>query len=196
MLTRCFSMFIPMAILYTAIGFWARDLFRSTSKLLFQFRLFKEDETKMPTTEMLLYKNKLMAKDTIDRLHRKVKEDFNLDMKSAEEELKDEREARLSIVEAVGAMRNVTRGNEILEQANYRYGFSRNLLGGLVWALVILLILLVAYLILCPLLWWVTLLGMLFVILQGIASYIGLKAKARNYAKTLADVYLTTKVGS
>lgn len=52
------STFVSIAIIYVAIGFYIRELFRSTSKILFQFPLFKEDETKMPTTEFLLWRNK------------------------------------------------------------------------------------------------------------------------------------------
>ena len=44
--------FLPIAIIYGAIGYFARSLFRDASKMIFQFPMFKEDETDMPTTRL------------------------------------------------------------------------------------------------------------------------------------------------
>ena len=61
------STFASIAIIYAAIGFYIREVFRSTSKFLFQFPLFKEDETKMPTTEFLLWRNKICLMSKLQR---------------------------------------------------------------------------------------------------------------------------------
>lgn len=37
-----------------AVGYLVREVFKETSKWLFQYRLFKKDETEMSTTKMLL----------------------------------------------------------------------------------------------------------------------------------------------
>lgn len=49
------GLFIPVALIYGALAYWVRQLFIDASKRLFQFRLFKEDETEMPTTKLLLW---------------------------------------------------------------------------------------------------------------------------------------------
>lgn len=189
---RGISTFLPMAIVYAALGFAARETFRSTSKMLFQFPIFKEDETKMPTTEMLLYKSKLMSRNENDCIRRKVFADFGLKMMSPEEEFQDEYEARKNIVAAVGVIKNVTRGDKIVVQANYRYGFCRNLLGGLVWALIILVAIFVVCLFMSCSYWWIPLIGIGLVIVQGFLTYLSYKARARNYARTLFHAYMAT----
>lgn len=191
---RGVSTFLPVAIVYAAVGYAAREMFRSTSKMLFQFPIFKEDETKMPTTEMLLYKSKLISRYENDCIRRKVFADSGLKMMTPEEELQDEYEARKNIIAAVGVIRNVTRNDKIVEQANYRYGFCRNLLGGLVWAFVILVSIFVACLFMSCSYWWIPLVGIVFVIVQGLFNYWSYKARARNYARTLFNAYMTTTV--
>ena len=39
------GVFVPVGVVYGAIGYFARQLFRDASKMFFQFPLFKEDET-------------------------------------------------------------------------------------------------------------------------------------------------------
>ena len=46
--------FVPIAFVYAAIGFFVRSLFRDASKMIFQFPMFKEDETDMPTSKPLI----------------------------------------------------------------------------------------------------------------------------------------------
>lgn len=184
---------ISTLVVFAALGFFMRETFRQTSKLLFQFSMFKEDETKMPTTEMLIYKNHIIAKDEISEISAKLQRDFQTKLPTEEEQIDDEKESRLRIVHAVGLMRNVTRGNKILEQANYRYGFRRNMLGGLVWAMLFQTIILIAILFkdlsigLC-------LIGYLLIAAQSLIAWSSLKPAARNYAKVLFDVYRTTKI--
>lgn len=191
---RGISTFLPMAIVYASFGFAAREVFRSTSKMLFQIPLFKENETNMPTTEMLLYKNRLMSRNENDNIRRKVFTDFGLTMMSPDEELQDEREARLNIVAAVGKIRNVTRNDKILVQANYRYGFCRNLLGGLIWALIILVAIFVGCRFVSSSYWRIPLIGIALVIVQGLLYYWSYKARAKNYARTLFNAYMTMRI--
>jgi len=126
--------FIPV-VLFASIGFLMRSIFKEPAKKILQYPLFKEDETRMPTTEFLLWHTSKMSKSQKRQIHQQVKNDFGITLLSEAKESQNEIEARLTIVDAVGKIRNVTRGNPILLKANYEYGFWRNLIGGLAWAL-------------------------------------------------------------
>ena len=51
-----------------AVGYLVRELFKETSKVLFQYPLFKRDETEMPTTKMLLWQYKAIS----DAYHKEI----------------------------------------------------------------------------------------------------------------------------
>ena len=168
-----------------------RELFRSTSKMIFQFPMFKENETRMPTTELLLWKNKLLSRSQIEQVHHKLQAQYGYLMLDEQQEYADELEARRNIVGAVGIMKEATRGNKMLLQCNYRYGYQRNLLGGLVWSFMIVLLLLIAsyvynlkYMAGC----W---LALIFVLIQGVVAFFFMKYAARNYARTLIITFIS-----
>lgn len=179
------------AVVYAALGFYIRELFRCTSKLIFQFPMFREDETKMPTTEFLMWKNKKLSHTQIEQVHHIMQSQYNYMMLTAQQENDDEQEARRNIVGAVGIMKETTRGNKMLLQCNYRYGYQRNLLGGLVWSFMIVLLLLIAsyvynlkYMAGC----W---LALIFVLIQGVVAFFFMKYAARNYARTLIITFIS-----
>lgn len=179
------------AVVYAALGFYIRELFRCTSKLIFQFPMFREDETKMPTTEFLMWQNKKLSHTQIEQVHHIMQSQYNYMMLTAQQENDDEQEARRNIVGAVGIMKEATRGNKMLLQCNYRYGYQRNLLGGLVWSFMIVLLLLIAsyvynlkYMVGC----W---LALIFVLIQGVAAFFFMKYAARNYARTLIITFIS-----
>ena len=185
------SIIVSSAVVYAAIGFYIRELFRSTSKLIFQFSMFKEDETKMPTTEFLMWKNKQLSHSQIEIVHSILCSQYNYIMFDEQKEIADELEARRNIVGAVGIMREATRGNKMLLQCNYRYGYQRNMLGGLVWSfLMVSIFLLVNYV--CALSYdtscWISL---LFILLQGGVAFLFMKYAARNYARTLITTFIS-----
>ncbi|WP_270533141.1 hypothetical protein [Segatella copri] len=185
------STFASIAIIYAAIGFYIREVFRSTSKFLFQFPLFKEDETKMPTTEFLLWRNKILSHEQITKVHSIMLEKYGYAMLDEEHEATDEHEARLNIIGAVGIMRKATRGDKILLQCNYRYGFQRNMLGGVVWSfLAIFLFMIISSInslpFVCP-----CLIGLILILAQGIFAFVSMKYTARNYARTLINTFVS-----
>lgn len=185
------SIIVSSAVVYAAIGFYIRELFRSTSKLIFQFPMFKEDETKMPTTEFLLWNNKQISRSQIEKVHSILCSQYNYMMFDEQEEITDELEARRNIVGAVGIMREATRGNKMLLQCNYRYGYQRNMLGGLVWSfMMVLIFLLVNYV--CALSYvtscWIAL---SLILLQGVIAFFFMKYAARNYARTLIITFIS-----
>lgn len=190
-ITKIIGIFIPLAVVYSAIGFAAKELFRTTSKLCFQNVLYSEDETKMPTTEFLLWRTQFMPQSMKQQVRDKLLNEENYKMLTKEEELQDEREARLNIVGAVRIIRQRTWGHEVLTQYNYQYGYWRNLLGGLVWAILYVgaMFVLNFY---CPHIsnsWIYS--GIAFNILLGIVSFFALRNNGKVYASHLFPIYLT-----
>lgn len=185
---------IPLVV-FLALGYFLRERIRATSKILFQFPLFKEDETKMPTTDFLMWSSEYS--DEMKRAIRsKVKKDFNYTMPSREDEKKNEKAARMNIAAIVGSMRNKAResGDAVYTQANYRYGYNRNLLGGLVWAFLITVILMILNFFTKSIdyRWFIVALA-LIVIWSLIEFFVFYKYSARNYARQLFDTYLAMK---
>ena len=69
------GLFIPVALIYGALAYWIRQLFIDASKRLFQFRLFKEDETEMPTTKLLLWSSDVRKSEAdIKRIAEKIRQ--------------------------------------------------------------------------------------------------------------------------
>lgn len=82
------GLFIPVALIYGALAYWIRQLFIDASKRLFQFRLFKEDETEMPTTKLLLWSSDVRKSEAdIKRIAEKIKTDFGIQLLSKDEEI-------------------------------------------------------------------------------------------------------------
>lgn len=185
---------IPVVV-FLALGYFLRERIRATSKLLFQFPLFKEDETHMPTTDILMW-----SSDYSDEMKKairdKVKKDFNYTMPSKEDERKDEKAARKNIAAIVGSMRNKTResGDTVYTQANYRYGYNRNLLGGLVWSFLITVLLMILNFLTKSICyqWFIGAL-VLIIFWELLEFFVFYKYSARNYARQLFDTYLAIK---
>ena len=177
---------IPVVV-FLALGFFLRERIRATSKILFQFPLFKEDGTHMPTTDFLMWSSDY-SDEMKKAIRKKVKQDFNYTMPSKEDEQKDENAARLNIAFIVGSMRKKARGAEDVDdtQANYRYGYNRNLLGGLVWSFLITTLLMVLNFLVKSICykWFVIALisTLLWLLIEYFVFY---KYSARNYARQL-----------
>lgn len=184
--------FVPVACIYGALGYFARMLFRDASKALFQFPMFKEDETEMPTTVLLLKTSKnRLSNSAIDRIAQKVENDFGIKLFSEEEEKNDILEAKRTIVDAVGKMREVTRTNSILHNYNIDFGFCRNYLGATIYSLAILVIILFINLAFQIGNWRFTIGAMVVQLLFGVIVYFSLKSKGYSYARALFNAYLS-----
>lgn len=184
--------FVPIAIIYGAIGFFASSLFRDASKMIFQFPMFKEDETDMPTTRLLLWNDsKALSKNEIEIIAKKVKDDFGIRLLSQEETIKNPQEARKTIVSAVGKIREVTRDNPNLLNYNIDFGFCRNYLGGSVYSLLAILILAIIGTLTNTADWRILLLAAGLQIVFSIIMYLTLKYKGYTYARALYNAYLS-----
>lgn len=186
------GLFIPVALIYGALAYWIRQLFIDTSKLLFQFRLFREDETEMPTTKLLLWScEKRKSEADIKQIAEKVKIDFGIQLLSKDEEIANLSEAKRTIVDAVGKIREVTRKNENLQQYNRKYGFCRNYLGACVYATGAIILALATNFILDMPYARILLVALVVQILLGIIDYASYKSKAYDYAKAMYNAYIT-----
>lgn len=185
---------IPVVVFF-ALGFLLKERIRATSKILFQFPLFKEDETKMPTTDFLMWSSDY-SYEMKKSIRNKVKKDFNFTMPTKDDEMKDEIAARKNIAAIVGSMRKMAResGDIVYIQANYRYGYNRNLLGGLVLSFLITLMLMVLNAFINSICYKWFIVAVFFIILWFVIEYfVFYKYSARNYARQLFETYLAIK---
>lgn len=186
------GLFVPVTLVYGALAYWARQLFIDASKLLFQFRLFKEDETEMPTTKLLLWSSEERKSEAdIKQIAAKVKTDFGIQLLSKDEEIANLAEAKRTIVDAVGKIREVTRKNENLQQYNRKYGFCRNYLGSCVYATGLITLMLIVNFTLNMPYTLILLMALGTQILLGILDYLSYKSKAYDYARAMYNAYLT-----
>ena len=141
----------------------------------------------MPSTDFLMWSSDY-SDEMKKAIRNKVKKDFNYTMPSKEDERKDENAARKNIAAIVGSMRNKAR------EANYRYGYNRNLLGGLVWSFIITAVLMILNFLIKSICykWFIGTLAI--IILWGLLEFfVFYKYSARNYARQLFDTYLAIK---
>jgi len=139
LITRISISLIPAGLLTAAFSFYLKNFIRSISKWIFQFRYFKEDESYMPTTELLLWNNHRLSDSYKKRIRDKIKSMFDTTLYSREKETKNEKEARRLIAEVIPQLRNKTRDDDILFGYNCYFGSIRNVLGGCVVAMIILI---------------------------------------------------------
>ena len=186
------EVFIPIALFYSALAYWIRQLFIDASKILFQFPIFKEDETEMPTTQLLLWSsNKRKSEDEIKQIASKIFTDFGIKLLTKEEEIANLSEAKRTIVDAVGKIREVTRKNENLQQYNRKYGFCRNYLGACVYAIGVIIIALIVNFILDMTYTKILLISLIIQVLLGVIDYMSYKSKGYDYARAMYNAYMT-----
>ena len=85
--------------------------------------MFKKDETEMPTTQMLLWRNEIISPEYHNEIAAKVKETFGRKLPTRKEEEADHGLSKMRIAEIVSQIRQNCRGDEILRQYNIEFGF-------------------------------------------------------------------------
>lgn len=179
------------ALVCVAVGYMMREVFKSTSKILFQYPLFKFEETEMPTTQRLLWSKGIISESYHQQIADKVEKTFGVHLLTKDEELQNPHEAKLAIANAVLQMRGYTRGEKFLRQYNYEYGFCRNYLGAGVWSLVFISAIGITNVFLG---WLPTSMVVAFFlgqILLMLLFFYFLKWRAKEYAKYLFSTFLT-----
>ena len=102
---------------------------RSISKMIIENKRYG-GETKMPTTNFLLFENDFYSNEYKSKIQKRISDDFGIKLLSRNEESGNMPEARKRIVEAVSHIRERVKGGRLLLQHNMEYGFFRNLVGG------------------------------------------------------------------
>ena len=191
--TRVVVSLVPTGLLTAAFSFYFKNFVRSISKWIFQFRYFKENESYMPTTELLLWNNQKFTDSYKKRIREKIKETYNVKLSTKESEAKNEQEARKLIAEIIPQLRNITRDNDILFDYNCYFGSMRNALGGCVVAMLIIVILFIINLkyVVVPILLLIipfVLYLLSFIIAKPLLKYFGYE-----YARKLYDAFMQIK---
>lgn len=168
------------ALVCMAVGYFVRELFKETSKLLFQ-----KNETEMPTTQMLLWRNEKISPEYHKELADKVKETFGKKLPTRKEEEADLDMAKKRIAETVRQIRQNCRGDEILRQYNIEFGFCRNYLGASVWSVILIIGMGVVNAFCCWLPWWTVVIALILQILLMAGCYMMLKKRGWTYAEYL-----------
>jgi len=168
-----------------AVGYFVREVFRETSKVLFQKSLFKIDETEMPTTKMLLWQNELISPAYHKEIASKVKATFGIKLPTRAEEQANLPLAKQTIVDAVSQIRQHSREDMILRQYNMEFGFCRNYLGAGVWSIAFILVLSIANIFYGWIPWWALAASLILQVLLMVCCYMLLNFRGRTYAKYL-----------
>lgn len=190
-LYRLLSMVGCAGIFIAACSFLGREICRRMSKYIFQSWFFKEDETKMPTTDLLIYEKSIFSAQQIDNIRNKICSDFTITIPPKEQQ-EESLELRKTITDAVRQIKEKTRSNAILLDYNIRYGFCRNFIGGLSLGILFTLVLIISIMIDCislPIVPTTYALGLQLLLFIG--ALFQLKSVAREYARQLYNVYLT-----
>ena len=173
------------ALVSMAVGYLVREVFKETSKWLFQYPMFKKDETEMPTTKMLLWQNAAISPAYNKVIAAKVKATFGIKLPTAEEEKADLALAKKTIADAVYQIRQNCRGDESLRQYNIEFGFCRNYLGASGWSILFIISIGVANIFYGWLPWWTIVVALVLQVLLMTGSYMLLEVRGWAYARYL-----------
>ena len=173
-----------------SVGYFVSEIFRETSKWLFQYLKFNRDETDMPSSKMLLWKNANITPVYHEQIAAKVKMTFGVKLPTREEELADLDMAKKTIVEVVQQIRQNCRGDKILRQFNIEFGFCRNYLGAGVWSILLLIGMGIVNFFYGWLPWWTIIVAIVIQVLLMAGCYFVLEARGRAYAKCLFATFM------
>ena len=173
------------ALVSMAVGYLVSEIFKETAKWLFQNTLFKNDETEMPTTQMLLWKNAAISPAYHKQIAAKVKVVFGIKLPTQEEEQANLFLAKRTIVDVVSQIRQLSRDDMILRQYNMEFGFCRNYLGAGVWSIILIISLSIANIFCGWLSWWAIVIALLIQFLLMVGCYLLLENRGWTYARAL-----------
>ena len=177
------------ALVSMAVGYLVREVFKETSKWLFQYRVFKKDETEMPTTQMLLWQNEIISPEYHNEIATKVKETFGRKLPTRKEEVAAPGLSKMRIAEIVSQIRQNCRGDEILRQYNIEFGFCRNYLGASVWSLIFIICIGIADIFCRWLPWWTVVVAFVVQVLLMVGCYGILESRGWSYARYLMATF-------
>lgn len=181
------------ALISMALGYLVRELFKETSKWLFQYSIFKKDETEMPTTKMLLWQNAAISPEYHKSIAAAVKATFGIKLPTHKEELADLDMAKRTVADAVQQIRQNCRGDEILRQYNYEFGFCRNYVGASLWSILFIICIGLANSYYSWLPWKALVIAFVLQVLLMVGCYLLLETLGWAYAKCLFATFIGKK---
>ncbi len=181
------------ALVSMAVGYLVRELFKETSKWLFQYPMFKRDETEMPTTKMLLWSNAEISPAYHKQIATKVKTVFGIKLPTPKEEQANLDMAKKTITEVVQQIRQNCRGDEILRQYNIEFGFCRNYLGAGVWSIFLIICIGALNFFYGWLSWWSIIMALVIQTLMMVGCYFVLEIRGQAYARYLFATFMGKK---
>jgi hypothetical protein len=105
------------------------------SKIFIEDRIFGTNGLHFPTTDMLLLSGGKISMEKKALLRDKLSKSFGFNFPTADAETKDMENSRLLARDAVSMIRKEVGKGVMTHQYNIRYGFFRNLIGGVLWAI-------------------------------------------------------------
>jgi hypothetical protein len=190
------QIFVPLKVL-TKISlpfvflYFVTSLSRLIGKEIFE-NWFFQDSLHLPTTQFLLYSDKTLSISNKKAIRAKIEAEFPIKLLSEAKEEADELEARRTITDAVGHIRQKLKGGRMILKRNIEYGYWRNLVGGSIIALVFAIINLLLFKYVEPqaAAFWMS--AVLTAVYAGLlaSSKWAIGRLGKIYAKTLYEEYL------
>ena len=122
-----------VSVIIVTIFVWA-FLVRLIAKFI-ESIVFK-DEVLFPTTKLLMWNNAHYPKDIKRKIHKRIKEDFDVQLSSENSEKDNPIEAATKIARVVARIRDKVKDGRIVLQYNIHYGAIRNLTVGSLFSLI------------------------------------------------------------
>jgi hypothetical protein len=185
---------IPNLTISAIILYYSAEVGRFFGKHIFE-RIYFESESNMPTTRLLLFKDKTFSDDYKKKIHRKIFTDFNIRLPTKSEEDSNADLARTKIVETMSLIRKKLHRNSFLLQHNIEYGAMRNLIGGAVLGVILSIFNIVFFSRYYPidLAVHISIATLIVYLLLILFSKIIITFYGNNYAKILYREYLSSK---
>jgi hypothetical protein len=105
------------------------------SKIVIEASIFGENDLHFPTTDMLLLTGGKISQEQKVLIRDKLSKSFGIVFRTKEDEIADSENSRLLARDAVALIRKKVGKGIMTHQYNIRYGFFRNLIGGIIWAI-------------------------------------------------------------
>jgi len=103
------------------------------SKTFVEEKVFGPGGKNFPTTNILLYSERLYSKAKKDELRTLIKCKYGIELPTEAYEMNNLEEVRLQCREVVSQIRRTVANGGMVRSYNIRYGFLRNLIGGIIW---------------------------------------------------------------
>jgi hypothetical protein len=105
------------------------------SKYAIEGKVFGRGGEYFPTTNMFLLNDSSISQERKALIRNKLTEYFSLVFLTLEDELKNQKNARMQAREVISYIRRKVGRGVMTHQYNIRYGFFRNFIGGCIWAI-------------------------------------------------------------